>query len=372
LNYHIILTDECNLCCTYCRGRIGEDGVDSAAALPLDDDIPLSLAYDLDTLVSFLARDPNPSVTFYGGEPLLRPDLITAIMERMPQVKYLLHTNGTLLDRLALPVLHRLQSISISLDGPESSTDRHRGTGTYRRVLQNICSAREGGYTGEFIARMTVTVGTDIGAAVRYLARNEDHSFSSIHWQLDADFSRESIEEDFQFWTENSYNPGIRELIQYWVEIMRSTGKVPRWYPFIDPLQDLIFGRKSPLRCGCGHQSYGILTNGAIVPCPLLVGVKEHYIGHIATTHPSRLPKNAVGGRCTKCPIRDFCGGRCLYSSIMGHWSEARKNLICGTVRNLHDGLQEVLPEVRKLIDEGTIGYHDFDHPRYEGCEIIP
>jgi uncharacterized protein len=372
LNYHIILTDECNLCCTYCRGRIWEDGVDSAATLHLDDNIPLSPEYDLDTLATFLAGDPSPSVTFYGGEPLLRPDLITAIMERIPQVKYLLHTNGTLLDRLAPSILRRLQTIFVSLDGPEASTDRHRGTGTYRKVLQNIRSARKGGYSGELIARMTVSVGTDISTAVKYLARNEDHSFSSIHWQLDADFSWENIEEDFRFWAEDSYNPGIRELIRYWVETMRSTGKVLRWYPFIDPLQDLILGKKSSLRCGCGHESYGILTNGAIVPCPLLVGVKEYYIGHIATTHPATLPKYVVGGRCTKCPIRDFCGGRCLYSSIMGHWSEARKNLICETVRNLHDGLKEVLPEVRTFLDEGTIGYHDFDHPRYEGCEIIP
>jgi putative peptide-modifying radical SAM enzyme len=338
----------------------------------LDDTIPLNLSYDLDTLSSFLGRDPQPSVTFYGGEPLLRSDLIAEIMERIPGVKYLLHTNGTLLYQLTPSVLHRLNTISVSLDGPETLTDQHRGAGTYRRVLDNIHFILNAGYSGELIARMTVPVGTDINGAVRYLARNRDHSFSSIHWQLDADFSPEHHGDAFRSWSENQYNPGIRTLIRYWVDQMKDTGEVLRWYPFIDPLQDMILGRKSLLRCGCGHESYCILTNGVIVPCPLMVGVKEHYIGHITSTHPVRLPRYTVKGRCMHCQIRDFCGGRCLYSGILGHWSEERKSLICETVRNLHDGLQEVLPEIQRLLENGIIGYQDLDHPRFEGCEIIP
>jgi uncharacterized protein len=372
LNYHVILTDKCNLCCTYCRGRVGLDNDESLENLALDDNIPVDLAYDLDLLASFLTRDPNPSVTFYGGEPLLRPDLISAIMNRMPRVKYLLHTNGTLLDNIALPLLRQIQTISVSLDGPGTLTDRNRGSGTYHRVMQNLQSVRGRGFHGELIARMTVSKGTDIRSAVRFLAGNADFTFSSIHWQLDADFSRETAIQDFQCWVEESYNPGIRDLIRYWVDLMSKTGTVPRWYPFVDPLQDMILGKKSLLRCGCGHDSYGILTNGAIVPCPLMVGVREHYIGHIASTHPASLPKYLIGGRCTDCQIRDFCGGRCLYSHIMGHWSEKQKNLICDTVFNLQAGLQEVLPQVKGLLDEGIIRYSDFDHPKFEGCEIIP
>jgi uncharacterized protein len=372
LNYHIIITDQCNLCCTYCRGRVGKEDDGSLDGLALDDDIPLDFSCDLDTLASFLTHDSDPSVTFYGGEPLLRPDLIATIMERIPRVNYSLHTNGTLLDQLPSSVLYRMRSISVSLDGPESLTDRNRGTGTYRKVMQNIRSIRNNGFHGELIARMTVSAGTDICSTVRYLAKNEDHSFSSIHWQLDADFSPESVGVDFQSWIDESYNPGIHALIRQWVDSMSNDCTVLRWYPFIDPLQDMILAKKSLLRCGCGHESYGILTNGAIVPCPLMVGMKDYYIGHIAWTQPHMLPKYGVGGKCIACTIRDFCGGRCLYSSVMGHWPEERKNLICKTVHNLYNGLQEVLPEVKSLLDEGIIGYRDLDHPRFEGCEIIP
>jgi uncharacterized protein len=372
LNYHLVLTDRCNLCCSYCRGRVGEENDVSWGALVLDDEMPLEFNCDLDTLASFLSADPNPSVTFYGGEPLLRSDLIAAIIEYIPDVKYLLHTNGTLLDRLPNPVLNRMDAISVSLDGPETITDRHRGIGTYRKVMQNVRALRGRGFCGEIIARMTVSPGNSIGSAVRYLSLNSDFSFSSIHWQLDADFSRETAGVDFRSWIQDRYNPQIRELIQYWVNMIRITGTVPRWYPFIEPMQDMILGNKSLLRCGCGHESYGILTNGAVVACPLMVGMKEYYVGHIASTRPKKLPKYVIGGRCAKCRIRDFCGGRCLYAHLMGHWSDERKKLICETVFNLQEGLEEAMPEVKSLLNKGIIGYHDLDHRKFEGCEIIP
>ncbi len=372
MNYHLILTDECNLCCTYCRGRIGTQNKGETDTQNLAEDVPVDLSYDLETLATFLSRDPNPSVTFYGGEPLLRADLIASIMDRIPRARYLLHTNGILLDRLTPSALNRIDGISVSLDGPQRITDRYRGKGTYRKVLQNIDLIQARGFHGELIARMTVPVGSDVGDAVRYLAQNEDHSFRSIHWQLDADFSFPEGEDDFRSWIQEIYNPGIRGLIGDWVERMRQTGEVLRWYPFIDPLQDMLLGRTSRLRCGCGHKSYGILTNGAIVPCPLMVGIKKYYAGHISSAYPHTLPDYTVGGRCTDCQIRDFCGGRCLYSSLMGYWPEEQKDLICETVHVLHLGLQEALPQVQAFLNQGVIGYADLEHPRFEGCEIIP
>jgi putative peptide-modifying radical SAM enzyme len=338
----------------------------------LDEALPPELECDQEDLARFFARDLDPVVTFYGGEPLLRIDLIASIMECAPRVKFRLHTNGTLLHRIPPNLLNKFDAISVSLDGPESLTNQYRGIGTYRKVMLNLQNLHTQGFSGEIIARMTVSENTCIASAVRYLSSNRDFSFSSIHWQLDADFSQQENWGDFRLWIEENYNPGIRELIKYWVRAMGTSGKVLRWYPFIDPVQDLILGKKSLLRCGCGHESYSIMTNGALTPCPIMVGVKDHYLGHISTTYPEELVKYTIGGRCTECQIRDFCGGRCLYSSIMGYWSEDQKDLICGSVRNLHDGLQEVLPIVRRYLREGIIRHSDLDHPKFNGCEIIP
>jgi hypothetical protein len=46
---------------------------------------------------------------------------------------------------------------------------------------------------------------------------------------------------------------------------------------------------------------------------------------------------------------------------------------ICRTVRHLIAELQRVLPEVRALIDDGSLGKANFEYPEFNnGCEIIP
>ena len=190
-------------------------------------------------------------------------------------------------------------------------------------MISNVKKIRANGYRGELIARMTVTERTDIFDAVRYLAENPDYSFSSIHWQMDANFTGDFSHRTFAEWAENRYNPGIRALVTAWVDEMETSGRVLRWYPFIDPMEDLLSGRASPLRCGAGHANYAIMTDGHIAPCPIMIGMKQYYLGHIADADPQHLRRIPVGGECEACHIRTFCGGRCLYSSIVQPWNPA-------------------------------------------------
>lgn len=313
-----------------------------------------------------------PTLTFYGGEPLLKIDLIRGIMDSAPVQRFVIQTNGLLLDRLEPEYVNRFSTILVSIDGREALTDAHRGHGTYRKVMENVRTAIDNGFTGEVIARMTVTERTDIVDAVMYLADNPDYSFASIHWQLDANFSGNFAHRTFASWMEQSYNAGIRKLVQCWVERMREHCSVPRWYPFLDTMDDMLRGRTSRLRCGSGHANYSIMTDGSIAPCPVMIGMMRYYLGHISTTHPRDLPRIDVGGDCTACRIRDFCGGGCLYANIVQPWKERECGLVCGTVENLHAALSGALPQVRELIDDGMIALGDFAHEKFNGCEIIP
>ncbi|MFA7694752.1 MAG: SPASM domain-containing protein [Methanoregula sp.] len=238
--------------------------------------------------------------------------------------------------------------------------------------MANVRKIRANGYRGELIARMTVTERTDIFDAVRYLAENPEYSFSSIHWQMDANFSRDLSRRRFAEWVSESYNPGIRALVHAWVDDMDKNGRVRCWYPFIDPMEDLLVGKESLLRCGAGHTNYAIMTDGHIAPCPIMIGMRKYYVGHIADADPQNLPRITVGGECRECRIRTFCGGRCLYSNIVQPWNPAGRQLVCGTVENLRDTLMEELPRVRDLMDAGKISLTDFAHEKFNGCEIIP
>ena len=370
--YHLILTDNCNLCCTYCRGKAFTVDPPELPDIAVDENLPVDLDIDLDDLYRFLAKDPGAVLTFYGGEPLLAVDRIREIVRDAPVSALILHTNGTLLDRLDHATANRFDTILVSIDGPEGLTDAHRGRGTFARLTKNLRCLAAGGFAGEVIARMTVTEDTDIAAAVHYLTANDRFSFPAVHWQMDANFWNDYEMRDYTTWVTESYNPGIRDLVAFWVETMREEGRVLRWYPFMDPMQDMLLSRPSMLRCGCGHANYSIMTDGHIAPCPIMVGMKDYYVGHIATADPLRLPVTTVGAPCTECGLLDFCGGRCLYSNITRPWPEDGRRVVCGTVENLHSALSAALPEVQALMNAGTIRMEDFAHRKYNSCEIIP
>jgi putative peptide-modifying radical SAM enzyme len=373
LFYHIILTDDCNLCCSYCRGKSFEVYEETRGeGITIDPDLPAELSVSLPVLYHFLSQDPDAVLTFYGGEPLIRSDLVHEILRDAPVNRYMLQTNGTLLGRIEPGDLSRFETILVSIDGPEWLTDANRGTGTYRNVVNNLSTIRESGYHGELIARMTVNERTDIYDAVTFLSDNDDFCFSSIHWQIDANFANDFHSRNFEEWVERSYNPGISMLVRHWLDCMKSDGKVQRWYPFLDPTEDLLQSRPSRLRCGAGYANYSIMTDGNIAACPVMVGMKDYYLGHVTRSVPAHLPELPVRGRCTECEILDFCGGRCLYSTITRPWTEDQNSVLCRTITHLRECLTGALPEVTRLMREGTISPDSFLHTKFNGCEIIP
>ncbi len=374
--FHLILTDNCNLCCSYCRARLFENSDGShdsdTPQIEIDPCLPPELNVNLDLLYGFLNKDPDPVLTFYGGEPLLRTDLIEKIVLDAPVQRFMIQTNGLLLDRLCPDIINRFSTILVSLDGREGLTDANRGEGTYRKVMENIKKIRHNGYTHELIARMTVNENTDIADEVHWLADNPDYSFPSIHWQLDANFAGDFSHRRFGDWVVESYNPGILRLVTDWVDHMEIRGEVLRWYPFLDPMEDLLLGRQSRLRCGSGHANYSIMTDGHIAPCPVMIGMSQYYVGHIQDADPQNLAVITVNGECSDCHIRGFCGGRCLYSNIIKPWGVDERRIVCSTVETLHRGLVNALPRVKDLIARGVIHSADFSHEKYNGCEIIP
>lgn len=371
--FHIYITDDCNLACRYCRGKLFDEEDDFAYPCDISFDLPAEFDSTLkEQLFRFLAADPDPILTFIGGEPLLMRDLICEIMDKAPCRRFMLQTNGLLLDQIPPAYRNRFETILISIDGDEETTDHNRGRGVYRNVLNNARLLREEGFTGELIARMTVDEETDIAASVLHLATLDNSPFTSIHWQMDANFSGDYSKRTFAGWAEKSYNTGITRLIEYWVETMRSAGVVMRWYPFIQTTEDLLHNRSTTLRCGSGVTNYTIQTDGSIIPCPIMIGMSRYQLGHIGRSNPTQLPRIDPGSPCTECQITEFCGGRCLYSNILKPWPLEGRDAVCATIHHLRSKLMAHLPEIRTMIDEGIIDLSSFAHTRFNGCEIIP
>jgi putative peptide-modifying radical SAM enzyme len=372
--FHVILTGECNSECRYCFSEALEDTDDSFSNFNVDYCLPQKINYKVGVLNEFCKRDDECVLTFYGGEPLLCPDEMKLIMDGVGAKHFMIQTNGLLLDHIEPAYVNRFHTILVSIDGDEALTDFYRGKGTFRNAIDNLKLIKRNGFNGELIARMTVMEQTGIYEQVTWLLENGDFRFSSIHWQLNAGFWKNDFaRRNFKRWSKEVYDPGIRKLVKFWVDSMETKGVVLRLYPFLGIAGSLLSDeKKSLLRCGGGWINYAIQTDGNIIPCPTMWGMKDFYLGHISTADPLKLKKVFVGEPCTECNIYNICGGRCLYANITRRWSREAYALVCDTVRNLVNAIVEELPRIKKLVEDGNIDTKDLGFLKYNGCEIIP
>ena len=162
----------------------------------IDYSVPAEISYDIGLLKKFLEKDPEPFLIFYGGEPMLCIETMKQIMDNIETKQFIIQTNGLHLNKLEPTYVNKLSIIFVSLDGNEKLTDFYRGKGVYQRVVENIKAIKRNGFKGELIARMTIMEETDIYESVKWLLNNPDHSFSSVHWQLDAGFWKNDYPKD--------------------------------------------------------------------------------------------------------------------------------------------------------------------------------
>jgi len=371
--FHVMLTTECNLQCRYCFGETYEDFDDDFADFDVDYALPRKANYDFGLLAEFCGQDPACILTFYGGEPLLCTEAIKQIMDLAKPRHFMVQTNGLLLDKLEPEYVNRFHTILVSLDGDEALTDYYRGKGTFRKVMDNVRLIVQNGFRGELIARMTVMEQTDIYKQVTWLVGNSEFPFSSVHWQLNAGFwANDYARRDFKGWSTNSYVPGVERLARFWVDQMQEKRAVLRLYPLLGVANSLLSNEDSKLRCGGGWINYAIQTDGQIIPCSTMWGMKNYYLGHIAHANPLELKKIFVSSPCTECDILNVCGGRCLYANITKRWSKDAYATVCSTVRRLVNAVKTELPRINELINDEKVSLRDFEFMKYNGCEIIP
>jgi len=368
--FHLILTVSCNSECRYCYKKSCADFGNKLGKKWEFDFVPEKADYSIQELKKFLNRNSSEEkhvLTFYGGEPLLEIKKIEEIMDNVNS-RFMIQTNGKLLDRVEKRYLDKFDMILVSIDGNKQLTDMNRGEGTYDKIISNVRLIRELGFKREIIARMVVDEYSSLLNSVKHLF---DVGFDAVHWQLDAgfyanDFAKRNFSDFMQ-----KYNHEVSELVEFWAERMKQ-GKVLKIYPFLGVFDTLYYERKAKLMCGSGHSNYTINTNGKISVCPIMHDVKNYYVGDIKKDSPENLPEYPVKGFCEKCRILSLCGGRCLYASEAELWPKEGQSLICGSVNHLISEIKGKIPEISELIKKGIVSEKDFEYEKYSGPEIIP
>lgn len=146
LTIMLILTRRCNCKCIYCyeeqqHTQFGEfDNVDT-------------ICEDILKLMEN-KKSRRLKIIYYGGEPLLRKDLITKISIKLyaslgENLKFSIITNGTLIssEDFELWKTIGLNSVKVTIDGNAISHNQRRpllnGSGTYSSIVANLSKIHE-------------------------------------------------------------------------------------------------------------------------------------------------------------------------------------------------------------------------------------
>ena len=127
-------TSACNLHCTGCW------------ASEYSHQLNLSFE-DMDKIVSEGKEIGIKTYIMTGGEPMVRKNDIVKLAEKHKDCGFMLFTNGTLVDQKFCDDMKRLKNIvlSMSIEGMEEATDKRRGKGVFKKVMDTMDLLRANG-----------------------------------------------------------------------------------------------------------------------------------------------------------------------------------------------------------------------------------
>ena len=305
----------CNLRCSYCYN--GEKFRRLMPAEVMRRSVDMALA----------DRPPVLDVSFFGGEPLLHPGFIEKTLFYVeaaararpaphPRVRYVMNTNGTLVDYRVLALLSppRDFTIYVSLDGPAAVHDAHRvdenRQGSYARIRANLERLRQAGLAFRLVTVVRPETARRLGEVVRTLL-----DLRPAHVTLTPDFRAP--------WTEESIaelRAGLCDAGAAWADHFRRGQVTP-----LEPLHGKILthlkeGIPCPERCTLAGRAFAVAPTGRLYPCAQMIGedrADEFVIGTVdAGFNAQRLAelqkaKDRVEEICAPCALRDRCQSHC-------------------------------------------------------------
>jgi uncharacterized protein len=323
----IMVTQTCNLACVYCYADAGTYG--QPTKYQQHDN-----AYKaIDQLIAESGNALNLVVTFFGGEPFLRFDLIKDIVAYCKEAGgrvgkvfgYSVTTNGTLVtDEIAQFCRENNFNVMVSFDANKSFQDKLRptadGHGSFdaaRAGIQRLVAAGLAvslratvvkDMVREDIFREAIALTKSLGAKKIHLSSVDCTHVGHESLALgDAE-----VAEIGRF---------TRAITQEHID--GQTCEVPVYDPHASMIKALATGRaQGEGRCGACRGTTAVATNGALYPCHRFVGMDAYQIGdiHKGGLDASRVNQffqaamEAQEKACSVCFARLICGGLCFYS----------------------------------------------------------
>ena len=312
----LIVDHACNLRCTYCY--TGEK-------------IRRAMTPEVGYRAIDLALQSRPvrlDLSFFGGEPLLHPDLLELLsryaLDRAgaTPVRVVLCTNGTLVDEHTTDWIRSLPDCAalVSLDGPEDVHDRHRvdayGSGTYHRARAGARWLMEAGAAVTSVAVVSPESAGRLGETVRGLL-----ALGGQRIVLAPNYGAQWAASALQ-----ACATGIGDAADEWMQHLRGNGRQLLEPLAVKILGHLYGGTPCPAKCQLAGKEFAVAPSGHIYPCAQLVGedADERYVigdvmrgidrGALARLQAT---KDRVAEYCGDCDARTRCDGMCGCKHVM-------------------------------------------------------
>ncbi|MBR3554291.1 MAG: radical SAM protein [Oscillospiraceae bacterium] len=303
------LTLRCCFRCAYCGSRAGE-----ARENELTTGECLSV-------VEQLAELGCRRVNLLGGEVFLRPDWreITAALTGRG-MKVCIITSGFVLSEEILADLEalKIESVAVSLDGPERVHDRSRREGSYRRALEALNAL-----TGRGIPTSVISALRADNVPLLPEFYETLKGYPIFAWQLQACSPMGNAEGGG---LDTRFDP---------LEVIRFVAQEAPGAPFsilaadnigyFTPEETAIRGGKGLCFGGCsaGLSTLGIDSVGNVRGCESLYdesfiegnlrrrSLREIWEDDNAFTYNRRFEPRMLTGKCASCEMGEYCGGGC-------------------------------------------------------------
>lgn len=312
------ISGNCNLLCPYCFAR------NNKKQFAFND---MKLSTSIDTVDYMIKNNPEAdiyTISFFGGEPFLKAqlikDIISEVLRKYPlkRFNFTATSNGTILTAKILSILKEYNiSLMISLDGPIEITNKLRPhvnpkINTFSTIMNNIEVLKQNSISFDF--RATVVAGNSELLKIAEFFEKQKNPY-----HLAFCFETQNKDNEYAAWHTDSLDKLSKEfddLFRFYYSLMDKKQFIWGFY-FLETIRSIALKEREGIACGSGINMFSATDNGKIFSCMNYTPMPETAIGNIYSgiiqikneLYKAKSIKEI--SQCSQCNARYFCIGGC-------------------------------------------------------------